>query len=404
LPAQARRGPIALIAVLLGLALPVAADRVAGLFLGPSTRIPLGLLPSARARIETSEFAFELRTNRLGIRDDELAVPRTRRSLPRVLVLGDSFTFGWGVEHSEVWTERVEAALRARGPGVEMVNLGRPGAGPVDYADFAEQAISLLDPDLVMVAFFQGDDLAQSDRAQRHRMPIVTMGPAVDRVVRLFATLLPNGARLLVERIEPNVGAERVRQVMRAQARRLAESFRGPERARYEALDAGLRARYLAGDLNPYLLMLAVREPDRFLPSVSVDHPVTRRHIRNVTAQLRRIRACSGSRPLLVVSIPAPIYVNAEDYASAERLGFRLDTRMLVNDDADEAIRLAAAAVGLQTWTCTRELRGAASARRLYFPVDGHFNAEGHRLYADWVAPLVEIRAQGFPGVPTASP
>ena len=87
---------------------------------------------------------FTVSTNSLGMRGPEL---RTDRTDPRVLCLGDSVTFGWGVTYEESWPARLAAAL-----DVETVNAGVPAMKPDSIAAWAEQNAAALAPDLVVFA------------------------------------------------------------------------------------------------------------------------------------------------------------------------------------------------------------------------------------------------------------
>jgi lysophospholipase L1-like esterase len=108
------------------------------------------------------ERSFSLETNSLGFRDREFNSSRMDRT--RILALGDSFTYGWGVEIEQSWPKILESKLRAAGRDVEVANLGKPGGSPKDYADIAEKATPILKPDLIIVAVLQGDDLAQMEQ------------------------------------------------------------------------------------------------------------------------------------------------------------------------------------------------------------------------------------------------
>ena len=67
---------------------------------------------------------------------------------PRVVALGDSRTFGFGLPRESAWPERLQARLN----GVEVVNLAVPGYSAVQcLAAFREQALALR-PRLVLVA------------------------------------------------------------------------------------------------------------------------------------------------------------------------------------------------------------------------------------------------------------
>jgi lysophospholipase L1-like esterase len=66
-----------------------------------------------------------------------------------VAVLGDSFTYGWGVEDNETFCSILG-----------LSNFGRPGANPVTYADAAEDLYAFK-PSRIIVVITQGDDLSQ---------------------------------------------------------------------------------------------------------------------------------------------------------------------------------------------------------------------------------------------------
>jgi hypothetical protein len=64
--------------------------------------------------------------NSRGTRGPEFAVPKPAGTI-RILSLGDSKTFGWGLTEAETYSSRVEALLGAQaGPGrrIEVVNAG----------------------------------------------------------------------------------------------------------------------------------------------------------------------------------------------------------------------------------------------------------------------------------------
>ena len=68
-----------------------------------------------------------IRVNSVGLRYDELGSKAPDEF--RVLVLGDSITFGDFLPEAETWTRRMEALTKGRPKTIRFVNAGLPGAG-----------------------------------------------------------------------------------------------------------------------------------------------------------------------------------------------------------------------------------------------------------------------------------
>lgn len=71
-----------------------------------------------------------------------------------VVFVGDSLTFGYGVEDDETWPAVVNAAL----PQLRVVNLGLIGASPEQYVRAYETFGISLKPKLLVVGLFPGND------------------------------------------------------------------------------------------------------------------------------------------------------------------------------------------------------------------------------------------------------
>ncbi len=104
--------------------------------------------------------AVEVRSNSLGFRDDEIPMPKPAGRV-RIAILGDSFTFGQGIEQNLVFPSVLETLLtesaRPRGPTWDVVNLGLGGYSTRDEIVVLEHKVLPLDPDLVVLAYFLND-------------------------------------------------------------------------------------------------------------------------------------------------------------------------------------------------------------------------------------------------------
>lgn len=118
----------------------------------PYTRSPG---PSSSYPIERAEFKTMITTNRLNMRDHEVG-PR-QESEHRILCLGDSFTFGLGVDFEETYPQQIERILRQEDPGTRVLN-GSTGGNAVDALKFLKEQGLALEPYLVILQVYTGND------------------------------------------------------------------------------------------------------------------------------------------------------------------------------------------------------------------------------------------------------
>ena len=94
-----------------------------------------------------------VKINSKGLRDSEYAYEK-EAGLTRILILGDSFTWGYGVEKKEIFTEKLEKML---GANFEVINAGVTGYGTDQELIFLEREGLKYHPDIVILAFASND-------------------------------------------------------------------------------------------------------------------------------------------------------------------------------------------------------------------------------------------------------
>ncbi|HJT86945.1 MAG TPA: GDSL-type esterase/lipase family protein [Bryobacteraceae bacterium] len=98
----------------------------------------------------------EVSTNQLGLRERPLVAKSPDRT--RVLVLGDSVAFGWGVPAGLVASRELERRLQQRtGAAVETINSGVPGYNTLQEQLFLKTYGDALQPDLVLLLYVDND-------------------------------------------------------------------------------------------------------------------------------------------------------------------------------------------------------------------------------------------------------
>jgi len=83
-----------------------------------------GLRPNIQVLATTSDFSIIYKINSQGLRDKEYDLTKPKDKT-RILVFGDSFTYGEGVEYGERFSDIIEKSF----PNLEVINFGVPGYG-----------------------------------------------------------------------------------------------------------------------------------------------------------------------------------------------------------------------------------------------------------------------------------
>lgn len=103
----------------------------------------------------TSNFVMHVRTNDQGLRNPAPADAAT--AARRVLVVGDSFTFGWGVNNDQTFVARLQDELH--GDGIAVMGAGMPGFGTGQETLLMRQLAPGFRPNVVVLSFTLNDFL-----------------------------------------------------------------------------------------------------------------------------------------------------------------------------------------------------------------------------------------------------
>jgi hypothetical protein len=104
-------------------------------------------------------------TNSHGFRGPEWAVPKPPGTF-RVMVLGDSLSFGNLVAYEDTYAARLRQALQQRGPRAEVVLAAVGGWDTAQELAFLEQEGLGYQPDVVVLGFFYNDYRLPADSAR----------------------------------------------------------------------------------------------------------------------------------------------------------------------------------------------------------------------------------------------
>jgi lysophospholipase L1-like esterase len=102
-----------------------------------------------------SKATFRLTSNPDGFRGP--AFTTRNRSVLRIAALGDSSTFGWGVDPEYTYEELLARRLSTKGSRAEVYNLGMPGTTSRHGVGVLQHYAAGLRPDVVIVSFGAND-------------------------------------------------------------------------------------------------------------------------------------------------------------------------------------------------------------------------------------------------------
>lgn len=107
----------------------------------------------------THEFQNDITTNRLGYRGYEFT-PKKPADTYRILMLGDSTTFGIGSNDDQTFSIQLEKLLKEQGKKAEVINAGfSSGLSPDTYYVYLKEKGLKLQPNIVFVNLFLGNDI-----------------------------------------------------------------------------------------------------------------------------------------------------------------------------------------------------------------------------------------------------
>lgn len=422
--------------VLLALAATLAtlklADVAVGQFANSRSRHLLRLAPGAHVRHKSNEFDYVFQANKLGLRGPDVAFQKPPGTV-RIVLLGDSFVAGYGVAEEHLLTtlleEKIAAAKRrddtapradARdvGPGiltnsatpedvagkgtgarhVEVVNVGRVGTSTIRELDLYEAIGSRFHPDLVILAYYLGNDLAEISQEQTHT-ELAEWHPS-GWTRRLAFYWCPN---LYLELALVRQSRRQLREFTQRREAEIIDDIRREALARdrdpaaavvkYGTLSPKLRTDAASGMLSEQRIVDACIEPDRLVRALDPDDAYFQRAWGRTKEHLDRLREAvtrDGAR-LVVVAIPAPFQLDRKSLEFHKALGYVVRESWL-----EETPRTA---VALREWTLTANVpyldltdRFRDAEKSLYFIEDVHFTPEGNRECAQAICDFLQSR------------
>ena len=98
----------------------------------------------------------DVETSAQGLRDREFTL-EPKPGTPRILMIGDSLTFGWGVPFEATFSKRIEKLYADAGQEVEVINTGVGNWNTVQEVTYFLTKAKDFKPNIVVLNFFVND-------------------------------------------------------------------------------------------------------------------------------------------------------------------------------------------------------------------------------------------------------
>jgi hypothetical protein len=318
---------------------------------GVGVRHPdIGLLPPAhfQGQNQRRDFRFTYHTDGFGFRN-----PWPWPTSAEMVAVGDSLTFGYGVDDEQTWT----ALLAKQLPHSRIVNLGLVGTGPQQYLRVYESFGINLRPRVLLFGLFPGNDLID---AKKFNMRLEAGGEDNAHISLRFNDGW--GMRKFL-------GQKSYLYIFLREIWWNYHSLHSVQRKTLEFSD-GSRLQFAPGIL------------ERATIGARLDHPDFQRVLRSVE-RAQGIAQQNGSH-FLVLLFPSKeeVYLPIMGQPSPDPIGtFRIafEQRKISYLDLTPAFQ-----------------QNAMIGARLFFEVDGHPNAAGYALIADVVLSHLKGHARKY--------
>lgn len=107
--------------------------------------------------VPDKEETWSYHLNRHGFRGADFDINKGDRK--RILILGDSYPFGWAVQDKDVFSVKLEKNLKKNmgKDKVEVINTGTPGYNTVMAYHLLEEIMGEYDPDIILYTYVMND-------------------------------------------------------------------------------------------------------------------------------------------------------------------------------------------------------------------------------------------------------
>jgi len=345
------------------------------------------------------EFSIKVSLNSQGLRDTYHPFKKSN-GIFRIVTIGDSMTFGIGVNLDDSYPKVFEKILNLEDKTrhYEVINISSLGVGPVQYVDYLNSIGYRFHPDLVIIEFSVDNDIFDASSAREITNPLL---------YKIYTFLIHHSYLFCF--LKSKISLIRDKFIIYSTLKKILnkrEDIFSDTHLKDLAKKAGVNINVLKQRINhidpeilskarqdPIVLWkteIALMFPDINIKAFSPNKVFPENGWRKTKRSLRRIKeTCDkmGAKLLLVV-IPSRHQISSIYWRESEKYGFRFTNQCLQRCKAQKLLEdfcKKHAIEFLDLYYVIKEKK----EQNLYYPIDGHLTKNGYHLVAKEIAKKV---------------
>ncbi|MDO8634603.1 MAG: SGNH/GDSL hydrolase family protein [archaeon] len=306
--------------------------------------------PNFSGELVQPEWKMSVKTNSIGLRGGEISQKTPGKT--RILLLGDSFTFGYGVAEGETFGKTTEKKL---GEHFEVINAGAISYSPMlEYLQL-KKIFGKINPDIVVLNFDMSD--VQDDYEYEKEA-------------------VSNDGTLFFPQPSPSAGFSLVS---------FAKNLKTITFLKTSILDPLVLALPVKGLIETDLPTIGKIESDRY--AITRENANLGEHWQRTFKYIKKIADYSAEKNVKFIlhAYPYGHQVNekAWDYG---RYFWGLKRGTIYSNEPFEKLEKFSSENQITFISSFEAIKHASAEKKLYFDYDGHFNPEGHKVLGDFLA------------------
>ncbi|MBI5392779.1 SGNH/GDSL hydrolase family protein [Candidatus Woesearchaeota archaeon] len=364
--------------------------------------------PNIHTQLNTSEYAITITTNSIGARDSEHSFAKEKNTY-RIVVIGDSFVLGLGINAEDGFQKKLEQkldeALKTKLlqqlseksiAKIEVISLGNTGYGPTQYKQLLKTYGLKYDPDLIIVSYFVGNDIVDVRNPYLQENKINRFFKDLVKRIYVFNYLSLHLSRLGQSNALDNSPITKFPiDVANLYPIATKEGISKDElQKRIDAMDPILLEEVNKGSINVHELKNALIHPQITHDVLFLDNEKIQQSWKETQSNLIAMNAIAKNNNILIVFMlmPPSIQIAEKYHQYSKKVGYEISDEMLATTMPQDFFKEFAEKNNLFVIDLLPLLR--ENKEELYYLKDGHFTPLGHEIAADYL--FINLEEKGL--------